>query len=58
MPKCKVCIEKQIEIDRLLIAYAKDKKLHYKVIAILIGLVVAISIGIDNSIKLWNAIKG
>jgi hypothetical protein len=35
MSKCVLCQEKQVEIDRILAAYAKDKKLYHKVMGAL-----------------------
>jgi hypothetical protein len=32
MTKCKVCEEKQIEIDRILVSYGKDKRRYEKLI--------------------------
>lgn len=35
--ECPVCAERQKEIDRILSAYGKDKKLYQKIIGILGG---------------------
>lgn len=47
MPKCKVCEEKQTEIDRILKAYRKDKenadkkiKTHLKIEGALVGITI------------------
>lgn len=59
-----MCDELRVERDRILKAYKSDKKdfakeeKWYKIaIASLIGVIVIMSIGIDNSLKIYTAVK-
>jgi len=64
MSKCLLCEEKDKRIKALLKGYKGDKKEFreeekwYKIaIASLIGVIVIMSVGVDNAIKLYNAVK-
>ena len=61
---CAMCKELREERDRILkftkkdkIAYHKEEKWYKITIAALIGIVVIMSIGVDNAIKIYNAVK-
>jgi hypothetical protein len=52
---CKLCQERQTEINRILKAYRKDKKIYGIVIAILMGeLILTIAYGSDGILLLVN----
>ena len=65
MTKCKLCAERQTEIDRILKAYKKDKdnfkkeKKNYKiVILVLFGLeILTVAFGKDGILMLFDIVK-
>jgi len=71
MPKCKMCGELTIERDRILKSYRADKKawrkekkwLYYAgaglliAIAVLVCVIIIMSVGVEDSIKVIDATK-
>jgi hypothetical protein len=58
MTTCKICAEKQIEINRILLSYKKDKKFYRKVIlGLIITLVVTAFMGSDGITLLFDTAK-
>jgi len=59
MTRCKVCTEKDIEIGRILEAYKKDKKFHWKVHGIMGGVILLTAfLGNDGVYMIVDLVKG
>jgi hypothetical protein len=54
MSICKVCVEKQIEIDRILKAYGRDKKMYLIIIGVLL---IALLYGEERLFSLTELLK-
>ena len=56
---CKVCIEKQKEIVRILTAYKKDKKFYRKVVlSLIIALIITAFLGSEGIYLITDIVKG
>ena len=59
MSECKLCKERQLEINRILKAYKRDKKIGLWVVGILLAeLILSLAYGKDGIIMLVDIIQG
>lgn len=65
MAKCTMCAELTLERDRILKGYKGDKKSFrkerkwlYITIAVLLVVIIVMSVGVDNAVKIIEAVKG